>query len=53
MRPECFAWYGIDGVSEWLEFVLQVKLQAAGPSAGKPANHANREGMITATSATW
>jgi hypothetical protein len=41
----------IDTVREWLEFVLQVKLQAAGLSAGEPANHLNRKGVITATPA--
>jgi len=38
----------IDGIGEGLKLVLQV----TGPSAGKPANHPNRKGVITATSAT-
>ena len=52
MRSECFTRLVIDEVGEGPKFVLQVQLQVTGPSARKPANHPNRKGVITATSAT-
>lgn len=52
MRSECFARFAVDAVGERLKFLLQIQLQVTGPSAGKPANHPNRKGVITATSAT-